>query len=164
MIEFKLPSLGADMDEGKLLEWKVKPGDAVRKGDVVAVVDTTKAAVEVETWQEGVVEALLVEPGTTIPVGTVIARFLAPGEKPGAAALAPPPVTKPALAAAAATAAALALTAMADLTATPWANSASGEKPNCDITMKAMKVTPDSSRQALMICTQVVAVMPPKST
>ena len=53
MIEFKLPSLGADMDEGKLLEWKVKPGDAVRKGDVVAVVDTTKAAVEVEIWQEG---------------------------------------------------------------------------------------------------------------
>ena len=96
MIEFKLPSLGADMDEGKLLEWKVKPGDAVRKGDVVAVVDTTKAAVEVESWQEGVVEALLVEPGTTIPVGTVIARFLAPGEKPGAAAPAPPPVAKPA--------------------------------------------------------------------
>ncbi len=101
MIEFKLPSLGADMDEGKLLEWKVKPGDAVRKGDVVAVVDTTKAAVEVESWQEGVVEALLVEPGTTIPVGTVIARFLAPGEKPGAAAPAPPPVAKPAPAAAA---------------------------------------------------------------
>jgi pyruvate dehydrogenase E2 component (dihydrolipoamide acetyltransferase) len=104
MIEFKLPSLGADMDEGKLLEWKVKPGDAVRKGDVVAVVDTTKAAVEVETWQEGVVEALLVEPGTTIPVGTVIARFLAPGEKAGAAVPAPPPVTKPVPAAAASTA------------------------------------------------------------
>lgn len=90
MIEFRLPSLGADMDEGKLLEWKVKPGDAVRKGDVVAVVDTTKAAVEVETWQEGVVEALLVEPGTTIPVGTVMARFLAPGEKAGAVAHAEP--------------------------------------------------------------------------
>jgi pyruvate dehydrogenase E2 component (dihydrolipoamide acetyltransferase) len=90
MIDFKLPSLGADMDEGKLLEWKVGPGDAVKKGDVVAVVDTTKAAVEVETWQEGVVEALLVEPGTRIPVGTVIARVLAPGEKPGAAPLAAP--------------------------------------------------------------------------
>lgn len=85
MIEFKLPSLGADMDEGTLLEWKVKSGDAVKKGDVVAVVDTTKAAVEVETWQEGTVQALLIEPGTTIPVGTVIATFLAPGEVPGAA-------------------------------------------------------------------------------
>ncbi len=85
MIEFRLPSLGADMDEGKLLEWKVKPGDAVKKGDVVAVVDTSKAAVEVETWQAGTVEALLVDPGTTVPVGTAIARFLEAGEKPGAA-------------------------------------------------------------------------------
>jgi pyruvate dehydrogenase E2 component (dihydrolipoamide acetyltransferase) len=84
--DFKLPSLGADMDEGKLLEWKVKPGDVVKKGDVVAIVDTTKAAVDVETWQEGTVQALLVEPGTTIPVGTVIATLLAPGEAPGAAA------------------------------------------------------------------------------
>ncbi|MBL0140994.1 MAG: 2-oxo acid dehydrogenase subunit E2 [Betaproteobacteria bacterium] len=86
MIEFKLPSLGADMDEGKLLAWKVKPGDGVKKGDVVAIVDTTKAAVDVESWQEGTVHELLVEPGTTIPVGTVLARFLAPGEKPGEAA------------------------------------------------------------------------------
>ncbi|HEX8961765.1 MAG TPA: biotin/lipoyl-containing protein, partial [Rhodocyclaceae bacterium] len=58
MIEFKLPSLGADMDEGKLLEWKVKPGDAVKKGQVVAIVDTSKAAVDVEIWQEGTVAEL----------------------------------------------------------------------------------------------------------
>ncbi len=44
------------------------------------------------------------------------------------------------------------------------ANIASGLKPKCSSTMKAMKVAPPSSRQALMICTQVVAVMPPKST
>ena len=88
MTQFLLPSLGADMDEGTLLEWKVKPGDAVRKGDVVAVVDTTKAAVEVETWQEGVIEALLVEPGTTVPVGSAIAMLRVPGEAP---VCAPPP-------------------------------------------------------------------------
>jgi pyruvate dehydrogenase E2 component (dihydrolipoamide acetyltransferase) len=86
------------MDEGKLLEWKVKPGDKVRKGDVVAVVDTTKAAVEVEIWQDGVVEALLIEPGTTVPVGTAIATYLVAGEAPGAkpatvAAAAPAPVS-----------------------------------------------------------------------
>jgi pyruvate dehydrogenase E2 component (dihydrolipoamide acetyltransferase) len=85
MIEFKLPSLGADMDEGKLLEWKVKPGDVVKRGDVVAVVDTTKAAVEVECWQEGTVHELLVEPDTTIPVGTVLATLLAAGEVAGEA-------------------------------------------------------------------------------
>ncbi len=57
-----------------------------------------------------------------------------------------------------------ALLAMAARTSTPLANSASGLKPNCASTMKAMKLTPASSRQALMICTQVVAVMPPNST
>ena len=82
MSEFKLPSLGADMDEGKLLEWKIKPGDTVKRGDVVAVVDTSKAAVEVEIWQDGTVQELLTKPGETIPVGTVMARLAAPGEKP----------------------------------------------------------------------------------
>jgi pyruvate dehydrogenase E2 component (dihydrolipoamide acetyltransferase) len=82
MIEFKLPSMGADMDEGKLLEWKVKPGDRVKRGDIVAVVDTTKAAVEVEIWEDGIVHELVVEPGTTVPVGAVLALLLAPGEAP----------------------------------------------------------------------------------
>ena len=93
MIEFRLPALGADMEQGKLLEWKVKPGERVTRGQVVAVVDTSKAAVEVENWQEGVVHELLTKPGETVPVGTVMARFLAPGERapaPGAAAAAPP--------------------------------------------------------------------------
>jgi pyruvate dehydrogenase E2 component (dihydrolipoamide acetyltransferase) len=80
MIEFKLPSLGADMDEGKLIEWKVKLGDAVKKGQVVATVDTSKAAVDVEIWQEGTVFELLVEPGETVPVGTVLATLLEAGE------------------------------------------------------------------------------------
>ncbi len=84
MIEFKLPSLGADMDEGKLLEWKVKPGDPIKRGDVVAVVDTTKAAIDVESWIEGTVNELVVQPGTTVPVGTVLATLLAPGESAGA--------------------------------------------------------------------------------
>ena len=75
MIEFRLPSMGADMDEGKLLEWKVQPGDAVKRGQVIAVVDTSKAAVDVEVWHDGVVTELLVRPGDTVPVGTVMARL-----------------------------------------------------------------------------------------
>ena len=82
MIEFKMPSLGADMEEGKLLEWKMKPGDAVKRGDVVAVVDTSKAAVEVEIWQDGVVEELVTQPGETVPVGAVMARLRGAAEKP----------------------------------------------------------------------------------
>ena len=51
MIEFKLPSLGADMDEGTLLSGTSSPATAVKRGQVVAVVDTSKAAVDVEIWQ-----------------------------------------------------------------------------------------------------------------
>ena len=85
MIEFKLPSLGADMDQGKLVEWRVKPGDSIKRGDIVAVVDTSKAAVDVEIWHEGTVYELIAQPGATIEVGTVIATLLAPGEAPDAA-------------------------------------------------------------------------------
>lgn len=93
MSEFRLPSLGADMDQGKLLEWKVQPGDAVKRGQVVAVVDTSKAAVDVEIWQDGVVEQLLVQPGETVPVGTVLATVRVPGESTVAPAAQPPAVS-----------------------------------------------------------------------
>ena len=97
MTDFTMPSLGADMDEGTLLEWLVGPGDAVHKGDIVAVVDTSKAAVEVESFTDGVVDRLLVEPGTRVPVGAVLASFNAPGEAPGEApAPAPGAVSAPA--------------------------------------------------------------------
>ena len=86
MIEFKLPSLGSDMDEGKLLAWHVQPGDTVKRGQVVAVVDTSKAAVDVEIWQDGTVAQLLVLPGETVPVGTVLATLLEEGESAAAAA------------------------------------------------------------------------------
>jgi pyruvate dehydrogenase E2 component (dihydrolipoamide acetyltransferase) len=114
MIEFKMPALGADMDEGTLDEWLVKPGDTVKRGQVVAVVETTKAAVEVECWHEGTVHELLVPVGETVEVGTVLATLLEPGEKAGrpakvsekpaarAAAAAPPRATVPAPAPAAA--------------------------------------------------------------
>ncbi len=75
-----MPALGSDMDEGTLNEWLVKPGDTVTRGQVVAVVETTKAAVEVECWQEGTVAELLVPIGQTVQVGTPLARLVAPGE------------------------------------------------------------------------------------
>jgi pyruvate dehydrogenase E2 component (dihydrolipoamide acetyltransferase) len=88
MISFKLPSLGADMTEGKLLTWHVKPGDSVTRGQVVAVVDTSKAAIDVEIWQDGVVQELLVLPGEKVPVGTVLAMLREPGEAPAASSTA----------------------------------------------------------------------------
>ncbi|MFM9035895.1 MAG: dihydrolipoamide acetyltransferase family protein [Mycobacterium sp.] len=83
MIEFTMPALGADMDEGRLDEWRVKPGDTVTRGQIVAVVETTKAAVEIECWHDGVVNELLVPVGQTVAVGTPLATLLEAGEKPG---------------------------------------------------------------------------------
>ncbi|MGH8836664.1 MAG: dihydrolipoamide acetyltransferase family protein [Actinomycetes bacterium] len=97
MAEFRMPSLGADMDEGTLIEWLVKPGQQVRKGDVVAVVDTAKAAIEVECFTSGVVERLLVETGQSVPVGTPLAIIMAAGE-PAAAVHEPLPAQQPAAA------------------------------------------------------------------
>lgn len=82
MIEFKLPFLGADVDEGKLLQWRIQPGDTVKRGQVIAVVDTSKAAVDVESWQEGTVSELLARPGDIVPVGNILALLLEPGEAP----------------------------------------------------------------------------------
>lgn len=83
MIEFLMPALGADMDEGTLDEWRIKPGDTVNRGQIVAVVETTKAAVEIECWHDGVVNELLVPVGQTVAVGTPLATLLEPGEKAG---------------------------------------------------------------------------------
>ncbi len=70
-----MPSLGADMEEGKLVEWLVKPGDKVAKGDIVAVVETQKGAIEIEIFEAGEITALLADPGQTLPVGAPLARL-----------------------------------------------------------------------------------------
>ena len=80
MYEFRMPSLGADMDAGTLVEWMVKPGDEVKRGQVVAVVETQKGAIEVEIWESGTVERLVVEPGTKVPVGEMLALLRTAGE------------------------------------------------------------------------------------
>lgn len=71
--EFLMPSLGADMVAGKLVERLKAPGEAVARGDVVAVVETQKGAIEVEIFTDGILEKWLVEPGATVPVGTPLA-------------------------------------------------------------------------------------------
>jgi pyruvate dehydrogenase E2 component (dihydrolipoamide acetyltransferase) len=97
-----MPSLGADMESGTIVEWRVSPGDAVHRGDIVAVVDTDKADIEVEVFEDGVVEELLVAPGQEVQVGTPLARIGATGAvEPAEQARAPRPTkaAKPAKAA-----------------------------------------------------------------
>ena len=106
MAEFLMPSLGADMDAGTLVEWLVKPGEVVKRGDIVAVVETQKGAIEIEIFDAGVVEQLLVQPGATVPVGTPLSLLRSEGEavpvKPAAPAAEPavpaaePPTAAPA--------------------------------------------------------------------
>ncbi|HET9983299.1 MAG TPA: dihydrolipoamide acetyltransferase family protein [Longimicrobiales bacterium] len=75
MGEYRMPSLGADMEAGTLIQWRVRPGDEIHRGDIIAVVDTAKAAIEVEVFQTGVVERLLVAEGARVPVGTPLATI-----------------------------------------------------------------------------------------
>ena len=104
MGDFLMPSLGADMEHGKIVEWLVKPGDYVRRGDLVAVVDTDKTVMDVESFQEGVVAELLVDLGETVPIGTPLARITPTPAEVGApvppVAAAPPVAATPPVAAA----------------------------------------------------------------
>ncbi len=86
-----MPSLGADMEAGTLVEWKVAPGDRVRRGDIVAVVETQKGAIEIEIFEAGVVRELAVAPGSRVPVGALLALVGTEGamQTPAPAAVAP---------------------------------------------------------------------------
>jgi len=101
--ELRMPSLGSDMEAGTLVEWLVKPGDRVKRGDIVAVIETQKGAIEIETFEAGEIEQILVDPHSKVPVGTPLAQIRVEHEaKPGiAAAVLPPAVAAVPVAAAA---------------------------------------------------------------
>jgi|SRR5579883_2181172 len=73
MADFVMPKLGADMAAGKLVAWRKKPGDVVKRGDIIADVETDKGVIEVEVFTDGVIEKFLIEPGAEVPVGTAMA-------------------------------------------------------------------------------------------
>lgn len=72
-----MPSLGADMEAGTLVEQVIAPGTAVRRGDIIAVVETQKGAIEIEVFEEGYLDKWLVPLGTKVPVGIPIATIRA---------------------------------------------------------------------------------------
>lgn len=81
-----MPSLGADMEAGTLAQWLKQPGDTLARGDIIAVVDTEKGAIEIEVFEDGVLDRALISPGEKVPVGTVLALIRAVGEAPSPAA------------------------------------------------------------------------------
>src|SRR5689334_5321959 len=91
--EYRMPSLGPDMEAGTLVEWRVKPGDVVKRGDVIVLVETDKGIIDVEVFADATIEKLLVEPGTQVAVGTPIA--LLSGEPAHTEASVPPAPSVP---------------------------------------------------------------------
>lgn len=97
MTEFKMPSLGADMEAGVLVAWQKRPGDAIRRGDLIAEVETDKGIIEIESFVNGVLDRVVVPVGQKVPVGTVLAVIrddgapvAAPPSAPGAPVVVPP--------------------------------------------------------------------------
>ena len=88
---YRMPSLGSDMEAGTLIQWVKQPGERFAKGDVIAVVETQKGAIEVEVFHAGIMGRLLVEPGQRVPVGTPMAEL----DVEGAPAPAGPTETEP---------------------------------------------------------------------
>src|SRR5213595_1518822 len=87
MPEVLMPRLSDTMEEGTLSQWVKHEGDQVHKGDILAVIETDKAAMEMEAYDEGVLSRILVEEGSSVPIGTPIAVT---GDQTGAAAPAAP--------------------------------------------------------------------------
>ena len=80
MHDFKMPSLGADMETGRLVAWLKQPGDAVHRGEIIAEIETDKGIIDIEVFVDGLMEAILVPVGEMVPVGTVIARIRETGD------------------------------------------------------------------------------------
>jgi len=80
-IEITMPKLSDTMEEGKILRWLKHPGDKVTHGDALAEVETDKADMVMEAFDDGVLEEILLPEGESAPVGAAIARMAAPGEQ-----------------------------------------------------------------------------------
>ncbi|MCC7179729.1 MAG: 2-oxo acid dehydrogenase subunit E2 [Acidobacteria bacterium] len=89
MADFRMPSLGADMEAGTLIKWLKQAGETVKRSDIIAEVDTDKGAIEIEVFEDGVIEEIVAQPGEKVPVGRTLARIRTAGIAP-APAPAPP--------------------------------------------------------------------------
>ena len=79
-IDVTMPKLSDTMEEGKILKWLKHPGDGVAIGEIIAEVETDKANMELEAYDEGTLAEVRVQEGESAPVGAVIAVLAAPGE------------------------------------------------------------------------------------
>ncbi len=97
--EIRMPKLSDTMEEGTLLAWRKRPGDSIKRGEILADIETDKADMEFESYTEGTIQSLVIEAGTTVPIGTLIAVIRLPGETEEEAAAAVATVQQPSVAA-----------------------------------------------------------------
>ncbi|HEU0202973.1 MAG TPA: dihydrolipoamide acetyltransferase family protein [Burkholderiaceae bacterium] len=134
-----MPSLGADMEDGTFVRWYVEPGQAVKRGDVVCVVDTQKGAIDVEIWETGTIAKLVAEQGQRIPVGQTMAVLAGPEEDwKEVAAAAPAPVAAKVVA------------------PTPVAAAAAGFAPSFAPPGEPLRISPAARRRAAELGVDVV--------
>ena len=83
-ISVVMPALEMAQETGKLVSWKKKSGDQVKKGEMLLEVETDKAVVEIEAQGDGILGGVTAKEGDVVPVGQTIAWLLKPGEQPPA--------------------------------------------------------------------------------
>lgn len=79
-----MPPLGETMDEGTVVKWLFREGDAIQKGESILEVETDKVVIGVEAFGSGVLRKIFVEEGTTVPIGALLAVIADPNEDIGA--------------------------------------------------------------------------------
>ncbi|MEN8695279.1 MAG: biotin/lipoyl-containing protein, partial [Akkermansiaceae bacterium] len=82
-INIEMPKLSDTMEEGTVVRWIKKEGDEVEIGDIIAEIETDKATMEMEAFDEGTLSSIAVAEGGKAPVGAVIAVLLEDGEEAG---------------------------------------------------------------------------------
>ncbi len=138
----EMPKLADTMTEGTLVKWRIKEGDKLTAGDVVAEVETDKATMEMETFDDGTVHKLLIPVGQKVACGTAIAMLLGKGEQPPADGGLPPVAAKAASPVAA-------VTAVVASAAAPVASANAGDRVKASPLAKKVAVAKGVSLSGL---------------
>ena len=146
MADIILPKMGDAMEEGRIVQWLKNVGDAVKAGDPVVEIETDKSNVEIEAEEDGFLQNISADPGTTVPVGTVSAVVGADAPAGGGSAPAAAPAAPPKDDAKPATPAASAVPAPAPQTGAP---SGASVKTNGSAPAPAARVEETAPRAAV---------------
>ena len=75
IVEITMPMLDEVMEEGEIVSWSKQPGEAVKKGEILLVIETDKATMDIEATYTGTLTEILAQPGETVPCNDPIAKL-----------------------------------------------------------------------------------------